>query len=150
MALADLPRRIHFGCLCSVTRLSYTATHRACAPWCRSRQISPCDPVTLLPPQQPTCREPVRPSRACRAGDFHPFPCSRVSRVATTPVSMSPNFTCLPGARRGLATSRDVRRDRRGENPSVPRMPRQLNYEHAASGSAGSSRCRGNRPLSCG
>ena len=77
----------------AVTRLSYAETQRACAHWCRSRQISPCDPVASRQPHQPTCPGWVRPSQAAPSVDLHHFTTNRVSTVTSAPVSVSPNPT---------------------------------------------------------
>ena len=71
--------------------LSYAGTHRGCPPWCQSRQVSPCDPAMFPWPHQPTCVVSVRPFRAARTGDFHPFSNGRARRIAAPPVSVSPS-----------------------------------------------------------
>jgi len=55
-------------------------------------QVSPHTPALFLTSQQPTARCTVRPSRAARCRDFHPFAHGGVIPVTWKPVSVSPDF----------------------------------------------------------
>lgn len=85
--------------------LSYPAISSACAHEYRVIQVSPHTPASLPTPQQPTAWDIVRPSRAARCRDFHPFAHDRVIPVTWQPVSVSPNVilhACFSGlGRRG-------------------------------------------------
>jgi hypothetical protein len=72
--------------------LSYPAISPACASEYQVIQVSPLTPAPFLTPQQPTARDTVRPSRAARCRDFHPFAHGRVTPVTWRPVSVSPDF----------------------------------------------------------
>jgi hypothetical protein len=93
--------------------LSYPAISRACASEYQVFQISPHTPASFLTPQQPTARDTVRPFRAARRRDFHPFTHSRVTPVTWRPVSVSPNF--IPrrferiGSKEGISPSSALR-----------------------------------------
>lgn len=77
------------GTLCG---LSYTEIQGGCPPWYQIFQASPQIPAGLLRPHLPTTAVFVRPSRAGRPRDFHPFDIYRVGVVTHAPVSTSPNI----------------------------------------------------------
>jgi hypothetical protein len=76
----------------AVNGLSYASISSACANEYQTIQISPRVPAPLPTPQKPTTQDTVRPSRAARCRDFHPFAHGRVTPVTWRPVSVSPDF----------------------------------------------------------
>ena len=90
-AFHDLPRRtlLFLGC---AEWLELLAIQRGCPPWYQIFQASPQIPAVLLRPHLPTTAVFVRPSRAGRPRDFHPFDIYRVGVVTHAPVSTSPNI----------------------------------------------------------
>jgi len=76
----------------AITGLSYTAIFPGCPGKYQVVQLSPPTPDASRRPQQPTSRDLVIPFRAPPNVDFHRFGNTRVDRVATAPVSTSPNL----------------------------------------------------------
>lgn len=73
--------------------VSSASISSACANEYQTIQISPHVPAPLPTPQKPTTQDTVRPSRAARCRDFHPFAHGGVTPVAWRPVSVSPDFS---------------------------------------------------------
>lgn len=97
----------------AITGLSYTAICPGCPGQYQVIQLSPHTPDASRHPQQPTSGDLVIPSRAPPSVDFHHFDNTRVDRVATVPVSTSPNLARVVriGSNEGISPS-SARRSR--------------------------------------
>lgn len=97
----------------AVTGFSYPAICSGCPGQYQVIQLSPHTPDASRRPQQPTSGDLVIPFRAPPNLDFHQFDNIRVYRVATVPVSTSPNLTRIVriGSNQGISP-RSARRSR--------------------------------------